>query len=128
MRVKHLFLAMVAGAAVSAVAATSALAPLDNKPEMQTVRDPVQPDPELLAEYRVCSDLAEEYVLSADYARHCSNVYLALKLSFLPDVDLAVYSELSMEERLTAQKSGYAAYRQWTEANMSIVQSDESGT
>lgn len=124
MLVKFIFPTAIAGAALSAVAAISALAPLDKKPETQAVRDRVEPDPKLLAEYRVCSDLAETHVLSLPYARHCADVYLALKLSFLPDVDPEVYWELSIEQRRAAQKSGYAAYRRWKEESMRFAQFD----
>ena len=124
MRVKLLFAAATAGAAISAVAATTALAPFYNKPVAQTVRDWVEPDPKLLAEFLACSDLAEAHVLSPSYARQCADVYLALKLSFLPDFDPAVYSTLSIEERWAAQKSGYAAFRHWKEASMRCAQCD----
>ena len=124
MLVKLAFSAAVAGAALSAVAATTALTPLDNKSETQTVRDLTGPDPELLIEYQACSDLAEVHVLSPSRARQCADVYLALKLSFLPDVDIAAYWALPIEQRWVAQKSGYAAFRQWKEASMLFAQSD----
>ncbi len=125
MRAK-LFFAVLASVALSAMAVAETRVParLENMPDSTKVHDLVEPDPKLLAEYLACSDLAAVHVLPSYVARHCADVYLALKLSFLPDVDLASFQEMTFERRWDAEKLGYAALRKWKEANKLVTPSD----
>ena len=65
--------------------------------------------------YRQCSDEAVRRFLSQDEVLGCSAVYLQLKLSFLEDVSLEDYAELSAVERARANSEGYRAYQEWVQ-------------
>ena len=92
------------------------------KPEEEAIDRAIRP--KLLADYLACSNLAEVHILSPSDARRCADTYLALKLSFLPDVAPEAYWKLSVEQRWAAQKMGYAAFLRWKEANVRIAQSE----
>lgn len=75
----------------------------------------VDPDWKLLSSYETCSDAAAERLLSFSEATHCSEIYLHLKLSFLPDVEYEDFKSLPPEERWRIQQRGYAAFVAWKE-------------
>ena len=107
-------LGIAAGSWVLATAMS--FAPLEvGQTEMDEIRH-LLPDPELLATYQSCSRSAEDRVLSPAEARHCSEIYLRLKLSFLPNVNPDVFQSLSVKERWEIQQRGYDALRAWRES------------
>ena len=73
----------------------------------------VGPDMDLLAAYERCSQDAAVRLLSLGEATQCSEIYLHLKLSFLPDKDVATFQSLPAEDRWQIQKRGYAALVAW---------------
>ena len=72
-----------------------------------------EPSDVLVAAYLRCSDAATHRVLSRFEAEECATSYLRLKLSFLPDVTLRSYKEMTAPQRAEANRRGYQRYMDW---------------
>lgn len=75
------------------------------------------PDHESLALYSECARAAESRILSYAEALACSHAFLALKLSFLPDITPGQYRDMTAAERADVNRRGYLAYRAWMDAS-----------
>lgn len=111
---------LIAGGSFAAIglwtlAATISFAPLENSEPERGPSDVSAPNKKLLAAYMECSKAAEGGILSRTKAKDCSETYLLLKLSFLPDVKFEEFRSLAPRERWKIQQRGYAALRDWKE-------------
>ncbi len=70
---------------------------------------------ELFAIHDGCSQAARRSVLSPGEAALCARAFLELKLSFLPGMTLDRYESLAAAERVSANRAGYAAFRDWVD-------------
>ena len=78
-----------------------------------TFSDTAEPSDVLVDAYMRCSDAATHRVLNRFEAEECATSYLRLKLSFLPDVTLSSYKEMSAAQRAEANRRGYQRYMDW---------------
>jgi hypothetical protein len=75
------------------------------------------PDIADLRTYLECSVAAEVGLLAFDEAAFCSTVFMKVKLSFLPDVDLDRFNSLQPHEKFAIDHLGYKLYLDWKEQN-----------
>lgn len=75
----------------------------------------------LYVEYVRCSSQAVAQMLSAIESRDCSNIFMRLKLTFLPDFDFEKFKALPPRSRAEINRKGYAAYRDWLTNNLTAV-------
>ena len=80
----------------------------------------------LISSYFLCSGAAEQRLLDRSEVEACTGIYIQVKLSFLPDIDLTDYQEMTVKERADTNRAGYAAYLAWRAANADLVQSMEN--
>lgn len=100
--------------ATAAVARPAEAPRVNPHPPIVPVGEPA--DLRLLADYLVCSELVEIRVLHTAEALACSGLYTEVKLSFLPNIDATDYDAMSVEERVDANRQGYARYTAWRNA------------
>ena len=86
-----------------------------------TDMDAPNPPAALVAAYLRCSDAASQRMLNRQEAEECATMYLRLKLSFLPDVTLKSFRELSAPQRADANRRGYRRYLTWKQQEKSRV-------
>jgi predicted ATP-dependent protease len=60
---------------------------------------------------------AEAGLLGFDEAAFCSTVFMKIKLSFVPDIDLDTFNSLEPAEKSAINRLGYRLYLDWKEAN-----------
>lgn len=75
----------------------------------------------IFTKYFVCSAIAEKRVLTGSEAESCSELYLATKLHFVPNVDVETFRALSPTEKATINKKAYLAFLAWKSANPELV-------
>ena len=102
------------------LAAAVSYAPIGDAEERTDRPHITTPDVNLLAAYEDCSHAAEVRLLSLEEATRCSETYLLLKLSFLPEIDIAEFKSLPPQERWEIQQRGYAALVAWREKQISL--------
>ena len=102
------------------LAAAVSYAPIGDAEERADRPHVMAPDVNLLAAYEDCSHAAEVRLLSLEEATRCSETYLLLKLSFLPEIDIAVFKSLPPQKRWEIQQRGYAALVAWREKQISL--------
>ncbi|MDV7145003.1 hypothetical protein R3X27_20175 [Tropicimonas sp. TH_r6] len=91
------------------------LSPIQNEANLAENLDWVAPDENLVASYQRCSRDAEIRMLPFVEARNCSQSYLELKLSLLPDVGYTEFGSLPAVEQREIEKRGYSAFLSWKE-------------
>ena len=118
----NLVIAGLTSAAVGmwTLAAAVSYAPIGDAEERTDRPHVMAPDVNLLAAYEDCSHAAEVRLLSLEEATRCSETYLLLKLSFLPEIDIAEFKSLPPQERWEIQQRGYAALVAWREKQISL--------
>ncbi len=79
------------------------------------------PDPADLGLHLQCSEAAERRVLSFDEAAACSQAFLRIKLSFVPDVGIDRFQALPTEERAAINLVAYQRYRAWYHQNPAAI-------
>ena len=79
----------------------------------------------LFRSHQACSRNAQLQVPSASDAAFCSEVFLFLKLSFLPNTDPDGYRDLTPHARAVANREGYQAYMDWVRRNIAGQMSGE---
>lgn len=67
----------------------------------------------LFGMYKICSSAASDRMLSPGEAQSCSEIYMALKMSFLKGVTIDRYMGMSPPTKRKAHDMGYAALRAW---------------
>ncbi len=75
----------------------------------------------LLAAYFLCSEAAEVRVLDRAEAASCVETYNAMKLAFVPDIDMPQFLAMGAPKRAEINLQGYAAYSQWLSENVELV-------
>ena len=83
---------------------------------MKTYRDA------LFSHYSICSNEALDRMISPGEVKICSDLYLALKLSFLNGVTIERYRGMSPVTKRVAQQKGYAAFRAWRHRHIASMQ------
>ncbi len=73
------------------------------------------PDPTDLRTYLECSEASNVRLLGFDEAAFCSTVFLRIKLSFVPDIDLDTFNSLSPTEKSVVDRHSYRLYLDWKE-------------
>ncbi|SMX22517.1 hypothetical protein [Boseongicola aestuarii] len=102
------------------LAAAVSYAPIGNTEERTNRQQIIAPDANLLSAYEDCSHAAEVRLLSLEEATRCSETFLLLKLSLLPEVDIAEFKSLPPQERWEIQRRGYAALVAWRQKRISL--------
>ena len=82
---------------------------------------------DLYREYSECSKTAIERAVSMSEAEACADLYLRLKLSFLPGSEYNRFKTLSAATRAYAHEKAYAAYRAWLHRHVSGYQPTIAG-
>ena len=67
----------------------------------------------LFDEYLLCSENATKQILSRNEVEACSDLYLAIKLSFLDGVTMDRYFDMPPKTKAVANDKGYASFRAW---------------
>ena len=67
----------------------------------------------LVAAHFACADIAEQRRMSFDEIQYCSGVYKEIKLAFVPGVDAEDFANLTRDEQIAVNKSGYLAFIDW---------------
>ena len=67
----------------------------------------------LIAAHFACADIAEQRRMSFDEIQYCSGVYKEIKLAFVPGVDADDFANLTQDEQIAVNKSGYLAFIDW---------------
>ncbi|MEO1638658.1 MAG: hypothetical protein AAFU41_05365 [Pseudomonadota bacterium] len=80
----------------------------------------------LIAAYLMCSEAAEVRVLNASEIESCTSIYMQVKLSFVPDIQVYDYQRAAATERATLNQQGYAGYLAWRVSNPDLVQDMEA--
>ena len=117
----NLVIAGLTSAAIAmwTLAAAVSFTPIGNTEERTDRPHIIAPDANLLSAYKDCSHAAEVRLLSLEEATRCSEAYLLLKLSFLPELDIAEFKVLPPQERWEIQQRGYAALVAWRQEQSS---------
>lgn len=92
-----------------------ALVPLPANPEPR--HGDAEPDAVDLRTYLKCSAAAEGRLLGFDEAALCSTVFMRIKLSFVPDIDLDKFNRLPPKEKSAVDRLGYGRYLDWKQRN-----------
>jgi hypothetical protein len=96
-----------------------ALFPLPANPEPR--QGDAGPDTADLRAYLECSVAAEARLLGFDEATFCSTVFMQIKLSFVPDIDLDTFNGLQPTEKSALDRLGYQRYLDWKERNTTRI-------
>jgi hypothetical protein len=83
--------------------------------------DPPAPPPADLDAYLECEAIASHRLLPPNIAAICSQAFMRVKLSFLPNTDQMAYSKLAPKERAQTNARGYAAYLKWRDDNAKLI-------
>ena len=75
----------------------------------------------LIATYLMCSEAAEVRVLNASEIESCTSIYMQVKLSFIPDIEVNDYQRATATERAALNQQGYAAFLAWRASNPDLV-------
>lgn len=75
----------------------------------------------LVASYFLCSEAAKVQMLEQNEIAECSAIYTEVKLSFVPDVDLALYLQMDVDARVAINGQGYGGYVDWRKENPELV-------
>ena len=67
----------------------------------------------LVAAHFACADIAEQRRMSFDEIQYCNGVYKEIKLAFVPGVDAEDFANLTRDEQIAVNKSGYLAFIDW---------------
>ncbi|WP_413720898.1 hypothetical protein [Silicimonas sp. MF1-12-2] len=67
----------------------------------------------LIAAHFACADIAEQRRMSFDEIQYCSGVYKEIKLAFVPGVDAEDFANLTRDEQISVNKSGFLAFIDW---------------
>lgn len=73
------------------------------------------PDPTDLRTYLECSEASNVQLLGFNEAAFCSTVFMRIKLSFVPDIDLDTFNSLSPTEKTALDRHSYRLYLDWKE-------------
>ena len=76
---------------------------------------------QLLSVYYSCDIAAAQSLLPPAQMAFCQDIYLQVKLWFVPGVDIGTYADLAATERAEANRIGYAAFREWVDGNTAKV-------
>ena len=74
----------------------------------------------LFEDHLACARMAERRLLSFAEVAHCTEVYLALKVSFLHGVTPDRYHQMKPKTRVIANSKGYAAFRAWVHRQSAV--------
>lgn len=80
----------------------------------------------LIATYLMCSEAAEIRVLNASEIEGCTSVYMQVKLSFVPNIQIDDYQRATSTQRASLNQQGYAGYLAWRVSNPDLVQDMEA--
>jgi hypothetical protein len=100
-----------AGRRIAAAVVLLGLAPLPSSSE--PLEGSLGPDATDVRTYLECSVASEVGLLGFDEAALCSTVFMKIKLSFLPDVDLDTFNTLEPTEKSAFDRLGYRLYLDW---------------
>lgn len=81
----------------------------------------IGPDSADLRFYLVCARLSDERLLSFGEAATCSQVFMRIKLSFLPGVTLEEFQHMPPKTKSAANIEGYLKYRAWLLQNQDRI-------
>jgi hypothetical protein len=95
-----------------------ALVPLPASPEPRSGEEPDTAD---LWTYLECSVAAEVRLLGFDEVILCSTVFMRIKLSFVPDIDLDTFNGLLPMEKSAVDRLGYGRYLDWKHRNAAEI-------
>ncbi|MCV6593103.1 MAG: hypothetical protein OIF48_09145 [Silicimonas sp.] len=68
-----------------------------------------------------CADLSETRPLNGGEVLYCSTVYQEVKLSFMPDLDLAAYRALPLADQGAVNSEAYLRFVAWRAAHPELV-------
>lgn len=75
----------------------------------------------LIAAYFFCSEAAEVRVLDRSEVAACVETYNEVKLSFVPNIDMAQFQAMDASRRAEVNLLGYAAFSEWRSENAELV-------
>lgn len=79
----------------------------------------------LIATFFVCSEAADQRMLTHAELTFCNQTFEEVKASFVPGVEVEDYPAMSPAERREANDVGYAGYQQWRADNAALVETME---
>ncbi|MEO0486894.1 MAG: hypothetical protein AAF092_13400 [Pseudomonadota bacterium] len=80
----------------------------------------------LIATFFVCSEAADQRMLTHAELTFCNQTFEEVKASFVPGVEVEDYPAMSPAERREANDMGYAGYLQWRADNTTLVETMEA--
>ena len=72
-----------------------------------------------------CASQATERLMSPGAASDCADIYLRLKLTFLPGVEAEGFKTFSPETRARINRITYMAYRSWLQQHLALAPTSE---
>ena len=79
----------------------------------------------LFRKHMDCASQATERLMSPGAASDCADIYLRLKLTFLPGVDAEGFKTFSPETRARINRITYVAYRSWLQRQLALAPTSE---
>ncbi len=77
--------------------------------------------PLMFTEYLACSSKSETLRLSRSEVIACMEAYLAVKLSFISEIEPEYFREMSRERQIEINRRAFMAYRKWRDENPNLV-------